>query len=139
MTAAAISGSRILTVRQPWAWLIAAGIKDIENRRWTCSYRGPLLIHASASAPTPDYLAWASRFAAERGAHVDQRALLYGGIIAVVELIDCVTRSDSPWFEGPIGLVVRDARPLPTIPWKGALKLQLPDDALAQEIQRLIF
>lgn len=39
---------RVLTVRQPWAWAIAAGYKYIENRTWTTSYRGKLGIHAGA-------------------------------------------------------------------------------------------
>ncbi len=37
----------ILSVRQPWAYLLAAGIKDVENRSWTTRYRGELFIHAS--------------------------------------------------------------------------------------------
>lgn len=36
----------ILSVRQPWAWLICAGFKDVENRTWTTNYRGDLFIHA---------------------------------------------------------------------------------------------
>lgn len=36
-----------LTIRQPWAQLIAAGIKQWENRTWKTSYRGPLAIHAA--------------------------------------------------------------------------------------------
>lgn len=39
---------KMLTVRQPWAWAIAAGYKYIENRTWTTSYRGKLGIHAGA-------------------------------------------------------------------------------------------
>lgn len=37
---------KALTIRQPWASLIAAGVKTIETRSWTTGYRGPLLIHA---------------------------------------------------------------------------------------------
>ena len=40
---------KALSVRQPWASLIASGQKTIELRRWRTSYRGPLLIYASAS------------------------------------------------------------------------------------------
>lgn len=36
-----------LSVRQPWAWAIVAGYKDIENRTWSTPYRGPLLIQAT--------------------------------------------------------------------------------------------
>jgi hypothetical protein len=35
-----------LSVRQPWAWLIVNGLKDIENRPRRTLHRGPLLIHA---------------------------------------------------------------------------------------------
>jgi len=38
--------NKALSIRQPWAHLIVAGIKQIENRTWTTRYRGPLLIHA---------------------------------------------------------------------------------------------
>lgn len=37
---------KALSILQPWAWLITAGHKDIENRRWWTNYRGPFLIHA---------------------------------------------------------------------------------------------
>jgi len=35
-----------LSIRQPWAWLIVNGWKDIENREWSTRFRGRLLIHA---------------------------------------------------------------------------------------------
>jgi len=28
--------NKAISVRQPWAYLICAGIKDIENRTWKC-------------------------------------------------------------------------------------------------------
>lgn len=34
---------------QPWATLVAMGIKTIETRTWATDYRGPLFIHASKS------------------------------------------------------------------------------------------
>ncbi|OXR40230.1 hypothetical protein B7C42_07655 [Nocardia cerradoensis] len=37
---------RALSVRRPWANLIVAGYKTVENRTWSTSYRGDLLIHA---------------------------------------------------------------------------------------------
>ena len=40
---------RALTLRQPWATLVAKGLKTYETRSWAPSYRGPLLIHAGAS------------------------------------------------------------------------------------------
>jgi ASCH domain len=38
---------KALTIRQPWAWAVVYAGKDVENRRWQTSYRGPLLIHAA--------------------------------------------------------------------------------------------
>jgi hypothetical protein len=46
---------RALTIRQPWAWLIVHGHKDLENRTWCTSYRGPLLIHAAGTMAPGDH------------------------------------------------------------------------------------
>lgn len=42
-------GSRMktLSVRQPWAWLIAHRFKPLENRTWDTKVRGLILIHSS--------------------------------------------------------------------------------------------
>lgn len=37
---------KVLTLRQPWATIIAEGLKDIEVRTWSTRFRGPLIIHA---------------------------------------------------------------------------------------------
>lgn len=39
---------KALTLHEPYASLIAAGIKTIETRGWSTKYRGPLAIHAAA-------------------------------------------------------------------------------------------
>ena len=38
-----------LTVHQPWAWCVANGHKDVENRSWQTAHRGWLAIHAGAT------------------------------------------------------------------------------------------
>lgn len=38
---------KVLTLHQPWASLIALGVKTIETRSWSTTYRGPLAIHAA--------------------------------------------------------------------------------------------
>lgn len=38
---------KALSLDQPWASLVAAGLKTNETRCWSTSYRGPLLIHAT--------------------------------------------------------------------------------------------
>jgi len=37
---------KVLTLKQPWATLVAEGIKKYEFRSWKTNYRGKLLIHA---------------------------------------------------------------------------------------------
>ena len=39
---------KAISIKQPWAYLICAGIKDVENRTWPTKYRGRVYIHASA-------------------------------------------------------------------------------------------
>lgn len=50
MTTLSPTAARALTIKQPWASLIASGVKPVENRTWpipgTWAHRGPLLIHA---------------------------------------------------------------------------------------------
>jgi hypothetical protein len=38
---------KTLSVKQPYAAFICAGVKTVENRTWKTDYRGRLLIHAS--------------------------------------------------------------------------------------------
>jgi ASCH domain len=40
-----------LSVRQPWAWAIVSGYKDVENRSWPTNYRGTYL-----STPVGDWI-----------------------------------------------------------------------------------
>lgn len=42
---------KALSVKQPWANLIAAGAKTIETRTWATNYRGELLIVSSRKPP----------------------------------------------------------------------------------------
>ena len=38
---------KALSIKQPWASLVAAGFKTVECRTWKTNYRGPLLICSS--------------------------------------------------------------------------------------------
>lgn len=115
-----------LSVRQPWAWAIIYAGKDIENRDWRAiNYglrrRGRVAIHASKGMAEKEYRA-AEEFMRNIGvACPPAHELLRGWIIGSVEIIDCVRESDSPWFMGPHGLVLRDPRPSEFIPSLGAL------------------
>lgn len=38
---------KVLTIKQPWAIMLARGIKTDETRSWSTSFRGEFLIHAA--------------------------------------------------------------------------------------------
>ena len=107
---------KAISIRQPWAWLIVHGGKDIENRSWKTNFRGRVLIHASKGMTRVDYET-AGMFAPLPAFE----ELQSGGIIGSVEIVDCVQQSESPWFFGPYGFVLRDPQRCPFRPMKGAL------------------
>lgn len=114
---------KALSVQQPWAWAIIHNRKDIENRTWKTSFRGTVAIHASLKLQ-PD----AEMPARRRTPRPDE--LLLGYIIGVAELVDVVEESDSIWFGGPYGFLLKNPRPLAKpIACKGKLGLwEVPPD-----------
>lgn len=110
-----------LSIRQPWAWLIVNGHKPVENRDWPTSYLGPVLIHASKTRDLEGY-AQALQICELLGITLPPLdELPKGGIVGEATLHDCVTECDSPWFVGEFGFLLRDARPLPFVPFRGRL------------------
>lgn len=114
---------KALSIRQPWAWLIINGGKDVENRDWPTGFRGRFLIHAGKGMTRDEYLGGADLLA-----HIDRRIMLppfealdRGGIVGAAVLAGCVGHSESPWFFGRYGFELRDVMPLPFRPYKGAL------------------
>jgi hypothetical protein len=114
-----------LSVRQPWAWLIVSGLKDIENRPRRTHYRGPLLIHAGLNLDSYNEknVEWLNK---KYGIFIPQE-LATGGIIGIVEVVDCVKNHKSKWFhKGNFGWVVTNPRRLIFRSCKGALGLFRP-------------
>lgn len=122
-----------LSIRQPWAWAIIHAGKDIENRDWSTNRRGPICIHA-AKGMTKDEYHHASYAIQKAVGPVDQAwldqwfgvtpapyKLDRGGIIGVADIVDCRGASESPWFMGAYGFVLRNVKPVKFIPVKGAL------------------
>lgn len=113
---------RTLSIRQPWAWLIVNGHKTVENRDWHTPFRGRFLIHAGSQMVQRDYWATVDHLKAELGIEVPHFLELdRGGIVGAATLVDCVTEMDNPFFTGPFGFVLADARPLPFVECKGQL------------------
>jgi hypothetical protein len=95
---------KVLTVRQPWASLIVAGIKDVENRSWRTKYRGRLGIHAGNRV---------DQDALDACGHPLDGDLPRGVLIGSVELVDCMKTSRSKWaVPGEWHWVLADARKL---------------------------
>lgn len=112
---------KTLSIRQPWAWLIVNGYKDIENRSWATKFRGRMLVHASKSMTGQDY-ADAKVVATSQGIPIPEpEELERGGIVGAVDVIDCVSSSASPWFFGNWGFSLANAETLPFQPLKGRL------------------
>jgi hypothetical protein len=126
---------KVIVIRQPWAWLIVNGIKDIENRSWTTRYRGTLLIQASASLPTKRNLEEIRLFARKQRVELPED-FETGGIVGMVQLEDCVTSSRSKWFEGPVGWVLSHPKRLQFMPMKGQLGLFDPPQRIIRQLSR---
>ncbi len=131
---------KVLTVRQPWAHLIMHAGKDIENREWPTNIRGRVAIHSSAKLDWEEWMEAELALCAMDKSGVLPEAILIsrprdtykfksqpegivlGSILGTVEIVDCVLSSESPWFFGRFGFVLRDPRPFERpIPAKGAL------------------
>jgi len=128
---------KTLSIRQPWAWLVVNGWKNIENRERRISHRGPLLIHAAAWMTEADYDA--CRIFVD--GICDDLAmpafgdLERGGIVGEVVVLDCVDHHPSPWFTGPHGLVLDEACACPMIRWRGMPGLfEVPIDPLTNNV-----
>lgn len=109
---------KALTLHQPWASLIALGVKTVETRSWSTRYRGPLAIHAGAKRPvdrgTPTVGEYRLRAFGRSGWAMEGPGLPayrstprlegylppFGAIVATCTLADCVPMVD------------RDARPM---------------------------
>jgi len=98
---------KALSIKQPWASLIAHGLKDIENRTWATKYRGKIYIHASG---TPSFNNLTLNLSHDQIDQIvlngsfplDARDEKYpkSAIIGTVDIVDCVINHPSIWAEG---------------------------------------
>ncbi len=97
---------KALSIKQPWANMIASGVKTIETRTWCTDYRGSLLI---VSSKTP-------------------RIEPAGYAIAVAKLVDCrtMTKRDEEeaccdWYPGAYSWVLINTKKIKPFPVRGRL------------------
>src|ERR1044071_2690560 len=112
---------RGLTIRPPWAELIASGSKTIETRTWKTNFRGRIAIHESKVGRKP------------------------GRVIATAILSDvrAMTPEDEaaaccPYIPGRFAWVLTDVRRVRPIVMKGALGLwNFPEALLEADLERI--
>lgn len=83
---------KALTVVQPWALLLAHGVKEYETRGRSTTYRGPLVLHASKRW-TKDEVRMTAEFR-QRGVITQDMlsgpAWAFGSAIAMIDLVGCL-------------------------------------------------
>jgi len=96
---------KVLSVKQPWAYLICSGIKDIENRSWKCpqKYIGQrVLIHASGAKAQFNFQnAHYAKFRELNMRRWYDNDFYKSAIIGSVEIVDCEINHPSIWAEKP--------------------------------------
>lgn len=112
---------KAISIRQPWASLTAAGLRDIDLSNRETNYRGPVLIVASSRRVGRDFghdvpIDWYCRVrnAQALGFIPYDEEMPLSSVVGVAELQDCTPAlQESPWSaEGNINWVLRDAHPL---------------------------
>ncbi|MET4560779.1 hypothetical protein ABIA69_001923 [Lysinibacillus parviboronicapiens] len=80
---------KAITIKQPWATLIALGEKQFETRSWQTKHRGPIAIHAGKSTDKDACNdSWIKSTLAEHGIK-SYKELPTGVVLATAELVDC--------------------------------------------------
>ena len=98
-----------LSVRQPNAWAIVMGAKDVENRDRPSYYTGELFIHASRTEDADYVEQVVEQVALHLGISAEEALARYqrhleqgrGAIIGSVQMFGCAISYDSEWFDGP--------------------------------------
>lgn len=126
---------KALSIKQPWAGLILAGIKTVENRSWSTMHSGTLAIVSSAK---PDKHAMEDM--RRKLGKLPDICNVNGAILGTVQLTgmlwtadDGVAESDHPhvtesmlewWISDSVGWIVERPKRLPSpVPYKGRLGL----------------
>jgi hypothetical protein len=122
---------KALSLKQPFAWLIANGYLLVDDRSWGTQYRGPILIHASKGL----YEAYYQHIRSNTDVPIpDRDKLEYGGVVGIADLVLCsqpgqlpagISREQRAHFGGVhqeyYGFLFAQARPLPLMPCAGKL------------------
>ncbi len=139
---------KALSIRQPWAWLIVNGYKNVENRSWACprTFHPPerIYVHAGRGLPSVENR-WQALHPLRASLGTIESRLVWrdcwraiwsgdalGAIVGEVT-VSAWTDSGatgSPWYEGPYGLILCDPvaydQPIPYKGRQGLFEVDLP-------------
>lgn len=108
---------KVLSIRQPWAWLIMCGLKDVENRTWKTDYRGEFGVHAGKKfdwdalivlremrIPSWMIQSMIAHFGLELADTPEKSKVTaglgeFGVILGTVRLTDCTKKNTSIWCD----------------------------------------
>lgn len=139
-----------LSTYQPWAELLVAGIKSVENRTKRSHYRGPLLIHASKKFDAtwteklaPEQLHFAKEYLKTVCSYPTK--LPRGCIVGMVIQTGCTDPESriNEWHEeGAFGLTMQDAvkfgQPIPHVGRQGLFKAEVQGKVCPADIMKMI-
>ena len=123
---------KALSFKQPWAWLMCKGFKDVENRNWQTKFRGRIYVHASKSTSDMDKETLAFMLKRLSNSQASELMLAYsqldfGAIIGELNITGCMDLHPSPWFFGKYGFTVSEPVLFDVpIPCKGQLNFFTP-------------
>jgi hypothetical protein len=115
---------KAISIKQPWASLIAAGIKTLEIRQWSTEHRGPLLIVSSRRPVIEGHR--------------------HGQALCIVNVVECrrMTREDLPFaciqdfYFDHYAWVLKDVKLIEPFGVMGQLRLfDVPDQSIKPAVK----
>lgn len=122
----AVPQLKALTLWRPWAWLIAAGHKPVENRTWApprALLGQRIVLHAGKTMDRDGAVAVRQEFGIEFPPEAWAEGIV--GVATLVRSFDGITTAlepmrSSPWYSGDIGWVFAEPIQIPAVECKGA-------------------
>ena len=124
---------KVLSIKEPFATLIANGDKLIETRSWKTNYRGEIFIHASGKEVAKEYLT--NEYVISL---INNLPMNFGNIICRANLVDCIYMDDDfikqiklnvkehnlgLYEKGRYAWIFEEIEPIYPIPAKGKLNI----------------
>lgn len=124
---------KVISIKEPFATLIANGMKKIETRSWKTNYRGEIFIHASGKSLAKEFLTNDIVIALIKNMDMN-----YGNIICRCNLVDCIYMNEDfleyikqnpteynvgEYKLGRYAWIMEDIEPIYPIPAKGQLNI----------------